>query len=125
MFYNAELSQNTSRHILGLFVVGKPALEYQALTGDALKDKILGELDAIYNNQATASYVKHISRDWNSEEFIRSGYMSDHADWRQVSELGKAVGDKVYFAGAEFTDGEDWVSVHTAARSAFTAVQSL
>lgn len=125
IFYNAGLGQNTSKHIMGVFVVGEPALAYTSLTGDALRDKILAEMDAVYNNQASAHYVKHITQNWNSEEFIRSGYLSDHADWRQVRELGKSVNDKLYFAGAEFTDGEDWVSVHTAAQSARRVVEEI
>ena len=44
--------------------------------------------------------------------------MTDHASWRLLRELGNSVENKVYFAGGEFTDGEDWVSVHTAAQSA-------
>jgi hypothetical protein len=35
-----------------------------------------------------------------------------------VQELGESVNNKVYFAGGAYTDGEDWVSVHTAAQSA-------
>jgi hypothetical protein len=44
--------------------------------------------------------------------------LTDHASWRLLRELGNSVENKVYFAGGEFTDGEDWVSVHTAAQSA-------
>jgi len=42
-----------------------------------------------------------------------------------AGDLGKPVDDKIYFAGGEFTDGEDWVSVHTAAQSAKKAVDEL
>ena len=31
----------------------------------------------------------------------------------------------MYFAGGEYTDGESWVSVHTAARSAKKAVDEI
>ena len=125
IYYNATQGQNTSKHILGLFVVGKPALDYSSLSNEDLKTFILAELDGIYAQQASPNYVKHISQNWNKEPFIKSGYMSDHADWRTVRELGKPVGNKVYFAGGAYTDGEDWVSVHTAAQSARTAITEL
>lgn len=125
IYYNAALGQNTSKNILGLFVVGKPALDYISRSGNELKNFILNELDSIYNNQASPNYIKHISQNWNNEPYIKAGYLSDHADWRTVRDLGKSVADKVYFAGGAYTDGEDWVSVHTAAQSAKAAVQQL
>lgn len=125
IYYNAALGQPTSRHILGLFTVGKPARDYINLSDLELKDFILAELDSIYSNQASPNYIKHVCQNWNAEPFIRSGYMTDHANWRQVRTLGESVADKIYFAGGAYTDGEDWVSVHTAAQSARQAIQEL
>ncbi len=125
LYYDASLGQNTSKHILGLFVVGKPVLDYSSLSKDDLKNFILNELDNIYSNQATPNYVNHISQNWNNEPFIKSGYLSDEADWRTVRELGKPVANKIHFAGGAYTDGNDWVSVHTAAQSAKKAVEEL
>jgi hypothetical protein len=106
-------------------VVGAPAQDYISRSGDALKDFILAELDGIYSGQATPSYLRHITQNWNSEPFIKGGYLSDYADWQQVRELGSSVGDKLFFAGGEYTDGEDWVSVHTAALAARRAVMEI
>ncbi len=125
IYYDAALGQNTSRHILGLFVVGKPAQDFITRSGNELRDFILSELNGLFDNQATSNYIKHITQNWNNEPFIKGGYMSDHADWRQVRTLGESVADKVYFAGGAYTDGEDWVSVHTAAQSARRAVIEL
>jgi monoamine oxidase len=125
LYYNAALGQNTSKHIIGLFVVGAPAQDYISRTGDDLKNFILNELDSIYANQATPSYIKHITQNWNAEPFINGGYLSDHADWMLVKELGKSVTNKLFFVGGEYTDGEDWVSVHTAAQSARRAIEEI
>ncbi len=125
LYYDAAYGQNTSKHILGLFAVGKPAMDYIALSENELKDFMLSELDEIYPNQASPNYVKHISQNWNNEPFIKGGYMTSHADWRTVRELGKSVADKIYFAGGAYTDGEDWVAVHTIAQSAKDAVQEI
>ena len=125
IYYNAALGQNSSRNVLGLFVVGKPALDFISLSGDQLRDFILDELDGLYSNQATPNYVKHITQNWNEEPFVRGGYLTDHADWRTVRKLGESVADKIYFAGGAYTDGEDWVSVHTAALAAQRAIEEL
>lgn len=125
IYYNASFGQNTSKNILGLFVVGKHVEEYSSLTEDNLKEHILRELDNIYAKQATPNYLNHVSQNWQKEPFIKSGYLSDYADWKTVRELGKPLADKIYFAGGEYTDGEDWVSVHLAAQSARSAVAAL
>ncbi|MEM9647905.1 MAG: FAD-dependent oxidoreductase, partial [Bacteroidota bacterium] len=125
MYYNAAHGQQTDKNILGLFVVGTPAQDFISLEGSDLKDYILNELDGIYNNRATPSYIKHITQNWNGEPFIRGGYMTDYANWRMVKTLGQPVANKLYFAGGAYTDGSDWVSVHTAARSAKTSVEAI
>lgn len=125
IYYDAALGQNSSKNILGLFVVGKPVLDYSPLSEDELRSFILNELDEIYSNQATPNYVKHISQNWNKEPFIKAGYMTDHADWRTVRKLGSSVADKIYFAGGAYTNGDDWVSVHAAAQSAKQAVAEI
>ncbi len=125
IYYDAAYGQNSSMHILGLFAVGKPAEIYASLSDSELKDLILSELDALYSNQAGPNYIKHISQNWKKEAFIKSGYISENADWKDVRELGKSLGGKVYFAGGAYTDGEDWVSVHVAALSAKRAVEEL
>lgn len=125
IYYDATLGQNTDKNILGLFSVGKPAAEFSTMSGDQLRDFILSELDSIYANRATSSYIKHITQDWNNEPFIKAGYLTDHADWRTVSRLGESVANKLYFAGGAYSNGEDWVSVHTAAQSAKRAVDEL
>ena len=42
-----------------------------------------------------------------------------------VKKLGETINKKVYFAGGAYTDGEDWVSVHTAAKSAKRVIDEI
>ncbi len=125
IYYNASLGQNTTKNILGLFVVGAPAQDFISRSGNDLKNFILSELDSIYANQATPNYIKHITQNWNSEPFIKGGYLSDYEDSKKARELGNSVANKLYFAGGEYTDGEDWVSVHTATKSAKRAIEEI
>lgn len=125
IYYNAALGQNSTKHILGLFAVGKPAFDFLSMSENELKDYVLGELDAIYSKKATPGYIKHVFQNWNNEPYIKGGYLSDYADWKSVKVLGQSVANKLYFAGGAYTDGEDWVSVHLAAASARIAVKEL
>lgn len=125
IYYDASFGQNTTKNIIGLFAVGTPALDYINLSESQLKDFILSELDSIYANQATPNYINHITQNWTNEPFIKGGYLTDYADWRTVRELGKPITNKLYFAGSEYTDGEDWVSVHTAVQSARKVVNEM
>lgn len=125
IYYNASYGQNTTKNILGLFVVGKPALDFTSLSGDSLRDFILNELDGIYSNQATPNYIKHLTQDWDKEPFIKAGYMADNANEGTVKKLGKSVADKIYFAGGAYTNGDDWVSVHAAAQSAKASIREI
>ncbi|NAS11955.1 flavin monoamine oxidase family protein [Poritiphilus flavus] len=125
LYYDASYGQDTEKNILGLFVVGKPAQDYISLSGDALREFMLNELDEIYDSKASSSYLKHIVQNWNEEPFIKAAYLTDHENWRRVRTLGKSVADKVYFAGGPYTDGEDWVAVHAAAQSAKTAADEI
>lgn len=125
LYYDAAYGQQTDRHILGLFTVGTGTLPYRQLRGDALIQHMLTELDERFDNKASASYVKHISQNWNAEPYIQGAYVYDHENWRRVRTLGEPIGDKLLFAGTCYTEGNDWGSVHTAARSARRAVDLL
>ena len=125
LYYDASYGQDTTQHILGLFTVGKPALELGSKSEVELRNFVLQELDTIYDNQASQTYLKHMVQNWNDEPYIRGGYISDHEDWRTVAILSEPVDDKIYFAGGPYTNGEDWVAVHAAAQSARDAVHML
>lgn len=125
LYYDASYGQNSNRHILGLFTVGTGTLPYRELSNDELKDYMLAELDGMFSGQASASYINHISQNWNNEPFANGAYVYDHEDWRRVRTLGESVSNKLYFAGTSYTNGKDWGSVHSAARSAIRAINEI
>lgn len=126
VFYDAAYAQNTSDNILGLFSVGLQAEQYQNLSGNAQRDYILNELDSIYgSNTASNNYIDHIVQNWNAEPYAQAAYVRDQENYNSVAALGESVNGKLYFAGDAYTTGDDWSSVHTAARSAKRAVEEL
>ncbi|MEM7093969.1 MAG: FAD-dependent oxidoreductase [Actinomycetota bacterium] len=122
LYYDAAYGQRSDRHVLGLFTVGDQSEQYRVGSADALRDVILAELDAISDGEASRTYLQHISQDWNAEPFINQAYFADSGDWRLPARMREPLNGLVYFAGASYTDGSDWGSVHTAALSARDAV---
>ena len=125
MYYDAAYGQNTTRHVLGLFTVGTATLPYRNLSDDQLIKYMLKELDELFEGKASASYIKHTTQNWNNEPFIQGAYINDYENWRRVRTLGQSVNNQLFFAGSAYTNGNDWGSVHAAARSAIRAVGEL
>ena len=125
LYYDAAYGQQTDQHVLGLFTVGTGTMPYTQLEGEALINYMLNELDEIFDNQATPNYVKHTFQNWNAEPYINGAYVYDQENWRRVRTLGEAVGERLFFAGDAYTTGDDWSSVHAAARSAKRVVEDL
>ncbi|MEL6629072.1 MAG: FAD-dependent oxidoreductase [Bacteroidota bacterium] len=125
LYYDAAYGQSTNQNILGLFAVGTGTLPYVQLSDSQLIDYMLAELDDIFDGQASSSYVRHIFQNWNEEPFANGAYIYDDEDWRRVRKLGESISGKLYFAGDAYTTGDDWSSVHAAARSAKRAIEEL
>ncbi|MEN1785160.1 MAG: FAD-dependent oxidoreductase, partial [Bacteroidota bacterium] len=125
LYYDAAYGQQSNSHVLGLFSVGSGTLPYRELSDEALIAYMLEELDAIFDGKASATYIKHLSQNWNEAPFAQGAYVYDEENWRRVRTLGESVDNKLFFAGAAYTTGDDWSSVHTAARSAIRAVNEI
>ncbi len=125
LYYDAAYGQNTNQNILGLFAVGTAAQTFNQADEEDRINRMLAELDEVFENQATPHYIKHTFQNWNAEPFINGAYVNDHEDWRKVRTLGASIDNKLFFAGTSYTEGDDWGSVHTAARSAKRAIDEL
>lgn len=125
LYYDAAYGQDSSRHVLGLFAVGSASQDYRERSEDERLAFMLAELDAVFEGQASASYIQHLFQDWNAEPFIHGAYLFDEENWQRVRTLGQPVDRKLYFAGEAYTDGNDWGSVHAAALAARRAVEQI
>ncbi|WP_448556361.1 flavin monoamine oxidase family protein [Thalassotalea montiporae] len=125
LYYDAAYGQNSERHVLGLFTVGKPAETLGKLSHAELQNKLLTELDQIFDGQASSHFKQLTSQHWGQEPYAKGGYIHDQEHWRNITRLAKSVGDKLYFAGDGYGFMSDWSSVHVAVRSAKRAVNTL
>lgn len=125
LYYDAAYGQNSKHHILGLIAVGAPSVPYRQASTSELISYMLNELDEIFDGKASAYYVKHIFQNWNKEPFANGAYVHYYEDWKNIRALGEPVANKLFFAGDAYTKGNEWSSVHSAARSAMVAVEQL
>lgn len=125
VYYDASHGQNSSANVLGLVALGAQAEQYQNLSGNALKNYILDELDTVFGGLATTNYIQHIIQDWSSEPFIKAAYLADIATSEISENLSTSVANKVFFAGEAYTKEDDWGGVHNAARSARDVINEI
>lgn len=106
VYWNASYGKNGSDLVLSAFVMGEKAETLSALDQGAIT-QLLSELDAIYNGQATSSFVDGLIQDWSKEPYIRGAYSySSLGIVNQRSVLAESVNNRVHFAGeATATNG--------------------
>jgi monoamine oxidase len=128
MFYDEMYGESTTKHILGMFAYGRAAEQYvNASSSAAIVKSILDELNQIFHGEATASYVRHVVKNWAADPFVRTGYTRWVHNWRAtIQTMQHPVSNKVFFAGEALpVDLENWGFVHGAALSGKMAAQKI
>lgn len=120
--YDAAYGQDSDHHIMGLFAVGEAAVHFSGHGPKELHDKIIAELDLIFDGQASKHYKQHIVQDWSSSPYALGAYISDYESSDRIYDLQQPVSQKLYFAGDGYTNGYDWGNVHNAITSAKDSV---
>ena len=95
-------------------------------TEEEIINKILQELDEMFDGKATANYKNHVIQNWSKEPYIRGAYTfpSDDAGRDYIDTLKRPIDNKIYFAGEAMTNG-DSATVHGAAESAYEVLEGL
>lgn len=111
-YFSAGAGRSEFYRTLSITINGAKATELSALGADMVP-KLLAELDAIYNNQATlyirrdlaSNQILSIIQDWSKEEYIKGGvsYPLPGASNADRTNIGKPLNGKLFFAG-EATD---------------------
>ncbi len=124
IFYDAAFQKDSDRNILGLFNVGDSAAAYTSLnTEQEIIDKIIGELDEIFDGKASQTYQKHIIQNWSKEPFI-SGSYSHYDDYDALETLAQSINDKIYFAGEAYSS-DSQATVHGAGETAYKVTEQI
>ncbi|MCG8332714.1 MAG: FAD-dependent oxidoreductase [Chitinophagales bacterium] len=123
-YYNAAFGKDSDRHVFALFTVGEPASAYTSLqTEEAIFNKVMGELDDIFDGKASQYYIQHIIQNWSQEPYIQGSY-SHYDNYGALDTLARPIDDKVFFAGEAYTS-ESQATVHGAAETAYSSVEKM
>ncbi|WP_196889565.1 flavin monoamine oxidase family protein [Aureivirga sp. CE67] len=101
MYYDATHGKDTDDAVIGVQVTGKNAAELSALDEDHMVQRLLAELDAMYDGKATQTYSgQYVMQDWGKEEFVQGAFSYEKANTGNLREtLAAPIAKKVYFAG--------------------------
>lgn len=127
IFYDAAFGKDLNTNVLALFSVDDGAAPYASLnTEQAILDKILTELDEMFDGKASENYVQHIFQNWSKEPFIQGSYTSIfNNDYDETIEtIATPIENKVFFAGEALGD-DDQATVHGACLSGYSQVEKM
>jgi len=126
IFYNAAFKKNSNKNILGLFTVGNQASEYTNLASDqAIFDKIMEELNLMFDGKASLYYKNHVIQNWTAEPFIQGSYTHfDSEEAQTVEILKRPLENKVFFAGEAYSE-DAGATVHGAGLSAYSVIKTI
>ena len=123
-YYNAAFGKDSDKNIFALFTVGEPASRYTSLeTDEAIFNKVMSELDEIFDGKASKYYVKYVIQNWSQEPFIQGSY-SHYDNYDAMNILREPINEKIYFAG-EALSSESQSTVHGAGESAYSVAEMM
>ena len=127
IFYDAAFRKDSPRHVLALFNVGEGAAEYTDLEDDdAVIAQVLGELDTMFDGQASQYFLRAVVQNWVREPYIQGAYVTDYPGSTEdfVDALRAPVDGRIFFAGGGMS-AEDLSTVHGAMQCAYEVVEVL
>lgn len=101
LYYDAAFKKDSDDHVLALFTVGDEATFFTDLDSDQeVLDAILGELDLMFDGQASALFIEGVVQNWEKEPWIRGSYSFNTPNNNQtITTLNVPINGKLFFAG--------------------------
>ena len=126
--YADEAYKRSSKNAILLgFVMGEQA-EYLSNLGNdtAIINALLGELDSMYNGQATAKFVDAVVQDWGKEPYIRGAYSYSSIGIGNARNIAaQSVDSKLFFAGEALNTNGHFQTVHGAVETGYREVVNI
>lgn len=121
------VGKTTSEHVMLCFIMGEQAEYLTSLGSDAaITAALLGELDTMYNGQATQAFVSSHVQNWTTQPFIRGAYSYSAIGIGGARAAAAApLSKKIYFAGEAMNLSGHHQTVHGAVETGYNAVIKL
>jgi monoamine oxidase len=125
LFYDATIGQDSTHHILGVFLYGALAEPYEGNNKNDIIQDIVDLLDEIFDGKASVTLVKGIVQDWSKDPYIRTAYTKLARRWAMRT-LRNPIDNKLYFAGEAIpASGSGWGYANGAALSGKSAARKI
>jgi monoamine oxidase len=127
-FFDATYGQSTDENILGVFIRGEQASSYINLGDDAIKSKLLSEIDLMYDGKASQFYLNHTITNWSKEPFVGCAYSNHGASdsYGAITTISSPISmGRIYFAGEALEPNGEYGYVHGAALTGQTVAQQI
>lgn len=114
-------------NILLAFVMGEQAEYLTSLGSDsAITQALLGELDLMYNGQASASFLTAHVENWTTNPFIRGAYSYSTVGMGNARSIAaQPIDKKIYFAGEAMNLNGHHQTVQGAVETGYREVMNL
>ncbi len=98
IYFDGAFKKGATDNLCTLFYVSESANELTDFTDAEIFEKVMVELDKIFDGQATVNYIDHMIQNWSNEPFILGSY--SHSNTGPLENVEK----KIYFAGEAFSE---------------------
>lgn len=126
-YADESIGKVTKENVLLAFVMGEQAENLTALGTDiAITRALLKELDAMYDGQATKSFMVSHVQNWTKSPFIKGAYSYSTVamgDARKIAQ--QSINKKLYFAGEAMNINGHHQTVHGAVETGYSEVINL
>lgn len=127
-YYVIESYKSYSKNfIIMAFINGHQAKLLSQLNEETVIKKLLGELDQIFDHQASKYFVNYHLKDWLKEPFIRGAYSYPLVGSNELTRqhLAEPIDNKLFFAGEATNYNGHHQTVHGAVETAYREVASI
>ncbi len=118
-------NEASSQSLLASLIMGIKAEMYYENPQKAIEN-YLGELDTIFDGQASKYYIDRLAQDWGAESYINGVYSYTKPEGALAREIArKPIANKVFFAGEAMNTRNDYGTVHGAIDTAIQVLNEL
>lgn len=119
-YADERIGKKGQDHVLMAFLMGHQAEQMTSLGSEqAIIDALLGELDEMYDGQASASFQAAHVIDWTAHPFIRGGYSYSKVGIGTARKVAtQPVANRIFFAGEAMNTSGHHQTVHGAMETA-------